>query len=74
MVTSTVRPETRGSFMSFNSSVQSIASGTAAFVSGAIVQKSASGELLRYNHVGYLAVTLTLLAIYVGRRLTSVES
>jgi predicted MFS family arabinose efflux permease len=74
MVTSTVRPETRGSFMSFNSSMQSLASGTAAFVSGAIVQKSASGALSNYNYVGYLAVGLSLLAVYVGRKLTSVES
>jgi predicted MFS family arabinose efflux permease len=73
MVTATVKAETRGSFMSLNASVQQLASGTAAFISGLIVQKSASGELTHYNYVGYLACVLSFVALYVGMKLKSEE-
>lgn len=74
MITSTVRPEMRGSFMSINSCVQSLASGTAAFISGLIVQKSASGELQNYNYIGYLSVVISIIAIFVGRKLRPIET
>lgn len=74
MVTATVRPESRGSFMSINSCVQSIGSSTAAFLSGMIVIRAASGELQRYNYVGYFAIAISILAIYIGRHLVPRET
>ncbi|MCB0820873.1 MAG: MFS transporter, partial [Bacteroidetes bacterium] len=41
MITSTAIPQNRGSFMSFNSSVQQLSAGIAAFISGAIVTENA---------------------------------
>lgn len=73
MITSTVKPATRGSFMSINSSVQSLSSGTAALVGGLIVEKGIDGKLLHYNQLGYLSVGLSLTAIYLGRKLKPVD-
>jgi len=73
MITSTVRSETRGSFMSLNSCVQMLSSGAASFIAGLIVQKSADGRLLHYNYVGYLAIAVTLISLWVGRKLKTVD-
>jgi MFS transporter, DHA1 family, inner membrane transport protein len=74
MITSTVKPATRGSFMSINSSVQSLASGTASLVGGLIVATGADGKLMHYNRLGYLSVGLSLIAIYLGRKLKPVDA
>ncbi|HTN48065.1 MAG TPA: MFS transporter [Burkholderiaceae bacterium] len=67
IVTSAARPGARGAFMALNSAVLQIGSGVAATLSGAIVQRSASGALMNYNWVGYVAVAATLIAIaWVG--------
>jgi predicted MFS family arabinose efflux permease len=69
MVTSSVSSRNRGSFMSVNSSVQSMGSGLAAFVGGAIIAELPDGRLLNFDRVGYLAVAATLLSLPLARRL-----
>lgn len=73
MITSTVTPQSRGSFMSINSSVQQITAGIAASIAGVIVTKDASGELVNYQYVGYLAIVVSLLGIIVSRRLRAIS-
>lgn len=72
LVTSSVEPELRGSFMSINSSVQQLGAGIAAFVSGLIVQETASGTLTHYNWVGIMASVVTLVAVWTVSRIRSV--
>ena len=74
MITGTVAPRNRGSFMSINSSVQQLTAGIAAFIAGAIIQKSKKGELLNYEYVGFIAITASLLCIIIARKLKSVDS
>lgn len=74
MITSTALPQNRGSFMSFNSSVQQLSAGIAAFISGAIVVENQAGQLENYNIVGYLAIVSSLAAIYAASKIYSVES
>ena len=69
LITSSVEPRLRGSFMSFNSAIQQIATGFAALMAGAIIGESASGELLNYGTVGIVASLATLGAIYFSSRL-----
>jgi MFS transporter, DHA1 family, inner membrane transport protein len=64
-VTSTVEPSQRGSFMAFNSAVQQLGSGFAAFSAGAIVIKNQSGIYENFNYVGFLAVVINILAIII---------
>lgn len=73
LITSSVEPKLRGSFMSINSSVQQASAGVAALISGLIVQESATGKLMYYNWDGVLACAITLLAIWTVRYLKPVS-
>ena len=73
LITSTAGQRTRGSFMSINSSVQQIASGFAAFLSGLIVAKGATGRIERYEIVGYLSAAIMIGAILMARTLVATD-
>jgi predicted MFS family arabinose efflux permease len=73
LITSSVSPKQRGSFMSFNSSVQQLAAGLSAFLSGLIIEKTAAGPLLHFDLIGYLALAATLACIFIIRRLKVVS-
>jgi predicted MFS family arabinose efflux permease len=72
LITSSVEPKLRGSFMSINSSVQQLSAGIAAFISGLIVAESADGKLLHFGWDGVLACLVTLIAIWVVRHIKTV--
>lgn len=68
IVTSAVQPRLRGTFLSMNSSVQSLSSGTASWLGGAMIAMSADGKIVGYGTVGFLAIAMTLVAItFVGQ-------
>ena len=69
LITSSVAPRLRGSFMSFNSSIQQLAAGTASFGASLVIGRNAAGELTHYGTVGILAVVATLASIYLARRI-----
>ncbi|PYF76995.1 MFS transporter [Pedobacter nutrimenti] len=59
----------RGAFMSINSSLQQIAGGIAAAVSGLIVvQKDKFSPLQHYDIVGYVVVVISLISIFLMYR------
>jgi predicted MFS family arabinose efflux permease len=67
MVTSIVSPAHRGSFQSFNSSLQQLGTGMASLVTGFIVIKDpTSGRLLHYDWVGYLSIAVLMVCIYIA--------
>ena len=74
MITASVHPLNRGSFMSMISSIQQIASGLAASLSGVIIQKTANGELAEFPTVGIVASIATIAAILISTRLKTVTS
>jgi predicted MFS family arabinose efflux permease len=69
LITSSVTPRLRGSFMSFNSSMQGFAAGAASFGASLMIGRDAAGELTHYGTVGVLAATATLISIYLARRI-----
>jgi predicted MFS family arabinose efflux permease len=69
LMTGSVAPRLRGSFMSFNASVQQLGSGVAAYVAGLIIGRAADGTLTRYGWVGWLAAGFTLLAMVLAWRI-----
>jgi predicted MFS family arabinose efflux permease len=73
MVTSTVHPKNRGSFMSINSSIQQLSSGTASFLAGMVILKNADGSLSHYNWIGFFAIAASLLSLYVAQKLRSAD-
>jgi MFS transporter, DHA1 family, inner membrane transport protein len=71
MITATVTPATRGSFMSLNSSVQQLSTGAASLVGGLIIAKNQAGQLTNYAYVGVIAVCSSLVAIWLSCRLVA---
>jgi predicted MFS family arabinose efflux permease len=68
IVTSAVQPRLRGTFLSMNGAVQQLASGCASYLGGAMIAADASGRIVGYDRVGWLAIGATLAAMaFVGR-------
>ena len=63
MISNVVSPDRRGSFMSFNSSVQQIFTGFASVLAGAIVVNTPDNKLLNYEVTGYISIAVTLLSL-----------
>lgn len=70
MVTNVVPPHQRGSFMSFNSSVQQLFIGLASLLAGVIVTQDASGKILHYNWLGYLSISIIAGSLFLARKLS----
>jgi predicted MFS family arabinose efflux permease len=66
-------PADRGAYMSISSSLQQVAGGMAAILSGMIVIESADGVLVHFDRVGYVLVGTTLLTLsmmyFIDRRI-----
>lgn len=73
MVTSSVKPKNRGSFMSFNSASRQMTNGFAAYIAGLIITEDANGLLQNYELVGYFAIIMGMISIYVGSKIKVVD-
>ena len=69
MISNVVTPERRGSFMSFNSSVQQIFVGFASLIAGMIVVKTPDNKVLHYNITGYLSIAIILISLIISTKL-----
>ena len=67
MMTSAIKPENRGSFMSLNVAVREFSVGISTLIASIIVFKDDTGMVINYNIVGYIAVFSTFLAIIISR-------
>jgi predicted MFS family arabinose efflux permease len=66
MLSNVVPAAQRGSFMSFNSSVQQLGTSTASFVAGQVVTASADGKIMHYGWLGWLSVMVLLTCLLIG--------
>lgn len=69
MVSNVVEPHNRGGFMAINSSVQLMAQAIATSIGGLIIIQQPSGYLDHYDYVGYFAITMIVIGIFVGAKL-----
>ncbi|MBA4850795.1 MFS transporter [Emticicia sp. BO119] len=67
MISNVVAPQQRGSFMAINSSLQLFAQAMAANIGGFIIHKTTSGYIENYAWVGYFAITMIFLSIFIAR-------
>ncbi|MFN5620689.1 MAG: MFS transporter [Flavobacteriales bacterium] len=68
IATTVVNPEQRAGFMSLNSAMMSLASGSSGIISGLIIsQVDENSPLMHYEWVGYLAAVSTILSLLVVR-------
>ncbi|WP_192821419.1 MFS transporter [Rufibacter sp. LB8] len=74
MITSSIEPRLRGSFMSVNSSVQQLASGMAAFIAGLIITNDPiTQKLQHFGTIGIIASVFTVLSMWVVTKLKQVS-
>ena len=67
IMTLAVPPARRGAFMSLSGCARDVASGSASITGGLIVTADASGRLIGYHWLGWLAVGVSLLALALSR-------
>ena len=67
MISEVVKPEQRGSFMSFNGSVQQLGTSIASIAAGLIVIKDSTGKIQHYEWLGYLSIVVLLGSLILGR-------
>ena len=73
LVSGTAEARLRGSFMSFNASVQMVGAALASLGAGLIVRRAPDGTLLNFGAVGWLAAGCTLLCVVLARRIRTVS-
>ncbi|MBI5922846.1 MAG: MFS transporter [Betaproteobacteria bacterium] len=69
IITSAAQPRLRGTFMSLNATVQSLAMGLATTLAGFVVTQDATGRIVNYQLVGYAAVAANFVAIGLVARI-----
>lgn len=74
MITSSVEPARRGSFLGAYSAVQHLSAGLGSYTAGKLLTTNANAEFVGYNHVGYLAVAATLLSVWLASKLRIYET
>jgi MFS transporter, DHA1 family, inner membrane transport protein len=74
LVSGAADPKHRGSFMSILSCVQSMAMALGAWLAGQIIQKdAASGRLENYHIVGYLAIGIGLVSLFLLQKIKHLD-
>ena len=74
LVTGSVEPRLRGSFMTFNASIQQLASGFASLAAGLIVGRAFDGALTNFGAVGWLSAICTVACLWLVRRIRIVDA
>ena len=67
LITGSVAPRLRGSFMSFIGAVQQLGAGAASFAAGLVIGRAADGSLTHFDRAGWGAVAATLVAVVLAR-------
>jgi predicted MFS family arabinose efflux permease len=69
MISQVVKPENRGSYMSFNSSMQQLFTGAASLLAGMIVYSDETHKIYNYQWLGFISVTIIAICLLLARRL-----
>lgn len=74
IISSSIPPSRRGSFMSLNSCLQQLGAASASFIGGFVVtQASAGGELIGFANTAYFAAIFGLSAYLIGRTIKTIS-
>ena len=69
MVTSSVKPQNRGSFMSFNAACRQLTNGFAAYLAGLVITIGDNEKLENYQYVGVFAIVMGVVSILISRKI-----
>ncbi|BFG71774.1 MFS transporter [Sediminibacterium sp. KACHI17] len=73
IISNVVPAEQRGSFMSFNGSIQQLFSGLASLIAGMIVISKPDHTIVHYSWVGYLSIIIVLASVFIAKKLRGYE-
>ena len=74
IISSSIPPSRRGSFMSLNSCLQQLGAAFASFLGGIVVTQAMPGaEFQGFSHTAYIAATFGVLAYIFGQRIKTVS-
>jgi multidrug resistance protein len=71
IVLATAPPQSRGAFMSIRSAVQQLGAGVAGLIAGIIIVEKPDSTFGNYQYVGYIAVAMSLLSLYLIRKIVA---
>ncbi len=72
MITSVVRPENRGGFMSIRQSINEMALFASTVIAGFIITEGPDGKLEHYEWLGYFTMGMSVLAVWAASRIKAV--
>ncbi|MEO6868854.1 MAG: hypothetical protein ABI168_04360, partial [Ginsengibacter sp.] len=64
-ITGIPQPHDRGAFMSINASIQQVAGGFAAGITGIIVTQAPDGKIMHYDTIGYFLMATVVLVLFL---------
>ena len=67
MISEVVKSEQRGSYMSFNGSIQQFGTFLASTIAGLVVVKDKAGHIRNFEWLGYLSIVVLLTSLILGR-------
>ncbi len=73
LITAAVRPNLRGSFMSFHMSIQQLSAGLGSLLAGSMMMINVHGKMMHYDTVGTIAAAITVVGIVLVTQLKTVE-
>lgn len=73
MITSVVRPENRGGFMSIRQSINEMALFASTVIAGFIITEGPDGKLEHYEWLGYFTIVMSVLAVWAASRVRAVS-
>jgi hypothetical protein len=68
-----VPPNRRGAYMSLVACSRDLASGLTTAIGGQIVAQGAGGKLLHFDRLGWLAIGVSCLSVWIFRQLKAAE-
>jgi MFS transporter, DHA1 family, inner membrane transport protein len=69
LITGAATEEQRGKFLVIRSALIELSEGLSALIGGMILTKDSAGHLGNYEYIGYLAVAIGILCIYLAQRI-----
>jgi MFS transporter, DHA1 family, inner membrane transport protein len=69
LISNVVDPAKRGSFMSFNGSIQQLGTSIASLIAGFVVIQGERSKIIHYFWVGYLSVLVLFICIVLGQKI-----
>lgn len=73
LITASVRPHLRGSFLTFHMSIQQFSAGLGSLMAGYLMAMTVQGKIVNFDTVGMIAAVITFVGIFLAICLKTVE-